>query len=64
MYRKDNVSVFEVDGRKNKVRAKRMLSARHFVVKDACAELIADILPEPVPPREDVPRPQDALLRR
>jgi hypothetical protein len=59
IYRDGTVSVWEVDGRKNKVRITL------YTLQSAYTDfmhLLPDLLPKPLLAGKDVPRPQDAIL--
>lgn len=61
IYRDEGISVFEVDGRKNKA---RVTTGFLNVLPYSCLAPHSDILPESLPAFQDVPGPQVPLLRR
>lgn len=76
IYRRSNISVYEVDGRDHKVRTSvgssggfgaSVWSRRELELKGVShffSPVCADLLSEPVSTRETLPRPQDTLLWR
>lgn len=67
IYRDDKVSVFEVDGRKNKVGARKRwsdLQSMHRLTLTYSTLGSADLLPKFVFTCENVSRPQNVVLRR
>lgn len=61
IYRDGPISVFEVDGRKSKVRP---LASLTLCSSGSDTDMATDLLSKPVSAVQNVPRPQDALLRR
>lgn len=69
IYRKGVISVFEVDGKKNKVDVllilvRKKISIFVLYLTNIYHLLFVDLLPKPLSPCQTLPGPQDIVLRR